>query len=631
MVFVFIKYIYYLAAMFIRQVKKKNSKSGKTFFQYQLVQNSRIEGKVKQHSILYLGSEPLLDSKENRKMLVNILKSRIFKQVLLHKNDYPDFIHQLADKYIEKLQIKYKDESLEKAISIPPLKETAQMENVDIASLGIEDSRTFGGEHLCTQVLNKLGLAACLEKLEFNAREIKLARIAIIGRALFTSSEYKTASFLEIGSELQRMHGYSDEKISHYILYKIADKLCKYKEYIDKYLYNRIKNLFHIHDTLVIYDLSNTYFEGRKANSQLCQFGKSKEKRNDCKQVVFTGVINPRGFIRHSRVYEGNTSDIPTLGDMIDDLKANSDNITEKVVVIDAGIASEENLDYLSGEKLKYVCVSRGKIKDYQAYLSGETIKITDKKDNPIELEVFAPQGYKDTWMYVRSEQKRIKEQSMHEKLCSRFEEELKSISNGFTKKGTTKKLEKVWERLGRLKEKYRLVSGKYNIDVKPSGPLAGEIIWHKKQQQPSREDRNGVYFIRTSIESIQEKQLWKIYNTVREVESTFRCLKTDLQIRPVFHQKDERVESHIYLAILAYQLVNTIRFMLKENSINHDWRNIKRIMATQTIQSVLLNGETKKFCVRKPSKPIQEALEIYQATNSDSMVPEKKKYVVYH
>jgi transposase len=124
---------------------------------------------------------------------------------------------------------------------------------------------------------------------------------------------------------------------------------------------------------------------------------------------------------------------------------------------------------------------------------------------------------------------------------------------------------------------------------------------------------------------------LWDIYNTVREVESTFRCLKSDLQIRPAFHQKDDRIESHIYLAILAYQLVNTIRHMLKAKGIHLDWRNIKRIMATQTIQSIIINSETKKFSIRKPSKPIKEVLEIYQATNSNSMIPDRKKYVVYH
>ena len=215
---------------------------------------------------------------------------------------------------------------------------------------------------------------------------------------------------------------------------------------------------------LVIYDLSNTFFEGRKASSKLARYGRNKEKRNDCKQVVFTGVINEQGFMRYSRVYDGNTSDIPTLKQMVEDLKKHSGNYSEKIVVMDAGIASEENLDYLRGESLKYVCVSRKRIKDYQVDGGSPRVKIRDKRDNLIELQVFKPEDFQDTWMYVKSEQKRVKEQSMNDKISERFEQKLQSLTNGLEKKGTTKRLEKVWERIGRLKEKYRLVSGKYNI-----------------------------------------------------------------------------------------------------------------------------------------------------------------------
>lgn len=632
MVFVSLENILYIASMFIRQVKKKNSKDGKVFFQYQLVQASRIEGKVKQQSILYLGSEPLLADEKNRKMLLSVLQAKIFGQNTLFANDYPASIHDLANKYHEKFKIKYNDTNIDDTMSVPPVGQKVQMENIDLSSINLEDSRTFGGEHLCTQVLEKLDLKTCLASLGFGKKESDLAHIGIISRALFKASEYKTSMFLDENSELQRMHGHEGKKVSHYKLYKIADKLYDNKDAIDKFMYKRFVDLFDIKDSLVIYDLSNTYFEGRKASSKLAQYGRNKEKRNDCKQVVFTGVINEQGFIRYSRVYEGNTPDMPTLKQMVEDLKKHSDNYAEKVVVMDAGIASEENLDYLRGECLKYVCVSRKRIKDYQVNGESPIVKVRDKRDNLIELQVFKPEGFQDTWMYVKSEQKRVKEQSMNDKISERFEKELQALTNGLEKKGTTKRLEKVWERIGRLKEKYRLVSGRYNIDVVADEGYAREVTWQRKTENgDEKTGGNGVYFIRTNIEKADEKQLWDVYNIIREVESTFRCLKTDLQIRPVYHQKDERVESHIYLAILAYQLVNTIRHMLKENGINYDWRNIVRIMNTQTIQSILLNGETKKICIRKPVKPIKEAMSIYQATKTDSMIPEKKKYVVYH
>lgn len=632
MVLVYYGFPSYIAAMFIRQVKKKNAKSGKTFFQYQLAQASRIEGKVKQQSILYLGSEPLLSDTENRKMLLNILQAKIFGQSTLFTEDYPGFIHELAEKYFEKFQIKYKGIDIQESVSIPPVKDKAQLETIDLNSLVVEDSRTFGGEYLCSQILEKLEFAHCLDTLGFRKKDVQMAHISIISRALFAASEYKTTQYLRDNSELKTMFGFGEnEDISHYSLYKIADQLYDSKDLIDKFLYKKLTGLFNIKDSLVIYDLSNTYFEGRKANSKLARYGRSKEKRNDCKQVVFTGVVNAEGFIRYSRIYEGNAPDVSTLEDMINDLKRHSDTLSDKVVVMDAGFASEENLEYLIGQKLKYVCVSRKQIKNYQTDQNAPVCTVKDKRNNTIELQVFTPEGFPDTWMCVKSEQKRIKEQSMADKIFTRFEDELSSLSRGLDKKGTTKKIEKVWERIGRLKEKYRLVSGRYIIDVDGSNGTATRVTWQRKEPEKTSAAKHGMYFIRTNIEKSDEIQLWNVYNTVREVEATFRCLKSDLQLRPVYHQKDQRIESHLYLAILAYQLVNTIRYMLKEKGITSDWRNIVRVMNTQTIQSVVFNNETKKFCVRKPSKPIREVLDIYQATRTKSMIPDKKKYVVYH
>lgn len=618
--------------MFIREVKKKNTARGKTFCQYQLVQASRIEGKVKQRNILYLGSEPLLADAGTRKKLLDLLQAKIFGQSLLFAKGYPREVVTLADSLYKKFLLKYKDVPIDSAVSIPPVENQAQMETIDLQSIEIENSRTFGGEHLCSQILEMLGLGACFKSLNFSEDENKLAHISVIGRALFSASEHKTAEYLRNNSGLCDLHHIADEDITHRDLYAIADKLYDNKDSIDKFLYNRIVDLFDIKDSLVIYDLSNSYFEGRKASSKRARYGKSKEKRNDCKQVVFTGVINAQGFIRYSRIYDGNIADTVTLGDMIADLKGHSSHISDKTVVMDAGFASEENLEFLSGQGIKYVCVSRKRIKDYQVNKHSSLYTLKDRRDNPIELAVFNPEGYKDTWMYVKSEEKRVKEESMKDKLSQRFEEEMEALARGIHKKGTTKKTEKVWERIGRIKQKHRMVSGKYSIEAQAKEGKITRVSWQqKKEDQQDTPPGHGVYFIRTNYEKPQEAQLWNIYNTIREVESTFRCLKSDLQIRPIHHQKDERVESHIYLTILAYQLVNTIRYMLKAKGINHDWKNIVRIMGAQTIQSLLLPTETKKISLIKPSRPIKEALEIYQATNTKSMIPAKKKYVVYH
>lgn len=617
--------------MFIRQVKKSNTKDGKTFFQYQLVQASRIEGKVQQRNILYLGSESLLADSGNRKNVLDVLQALIFGQPILFADNYPKEITDLAGQFHNKFLIKYKDLDIRSAVSIPPQEREPETEAIALNSIEIEDSRTFGGEYLCTQILEVLDLGTCLETLGFSKSENRLAHIGIISRALFSASEHKTAQYLKDNSGLCDLHHIPAGDISHRNLYSIADKLYTHKESIDQFLYNRIVNLFEIKDSLVIYDLSNTHFEGRKASSKMAKYGRNKQKRNDCKQVVFTGVINEQGFIRYSRVYDGNTADIVTLKNMIDDLKKHSGMVRDKTVVMDAGFASEENLEYLSAENIQYVCVSRKRIKNYQVEEGASVHVLKDQRGNPIELSVFHPKGYSDTWMYVKSEQKRVKEQSMTDKLSQRFEQELDGLAQGMDKKGTTKKTEKVWERIGRLKQKNQLVSGNYTLEVEANEGLVTKITWAKKEQTDKAGQDHGVYFIRTNYQKPQEAQLWRIYNTIREVEATFRCLKSDLQIRPLHHQNDERVESHIYLTILAYQLVNTVRYMLKKKEINHDWQNIVRIMNTQTIQSLLLPTKTKTISLRKPSRPIKEAQDIYQATNTKSMIPAKKKYVVYH
>ena len=154
---------------------------------------------------------------------------------------------------------------------------------------------------------------------------------------------------------------------------------------------------------------------------------------------------------------------------------------------------------------------------------------------------------------------------------------------------------------------------------------------WKIKENPVKDEKENGVYFIRSSYKNTSEEELWDIYNTIREVESTFRCLKTDLQMRPVYHQNDQRIEAHLYLTILAYQLVNTIRHMLEKNNIRYDWQNILRIMSTQTVQTIKIPTDKKNIHLRKPAKPIKEVQDIYKATGCIDTQRSIKKYVVYH
>ncbi len=612
--------------MFIREVKKQLSKTSKVFYQYTLAQNARINGKVKQRSLLYLGSDVLLRDKSNRNIVLDILKSRIFNQAELFPVNPPKELLELANQYYEKYQLKYSGNN-ENSAATPRISKDADFQEIDISGMNVSDAREFGAENLCRQVLDKLGLREILTSVGMKQKEVAKSLISISARAIYAKSEYKTVQIIEENSALKQVYNYN-EAISHKQLYSVSDKLYAHKKEIDKALYNRISNMFNMDDKLVIFDISNTYFETRKSGSKIAKYGKSKEKRNDCPVVVFTGVINSEGVIRHSRIYEGNKADTATLTDMIEDLENYSSSKEQKTVVMDAGIATEENLEMLRERGYKYVCVSRKRLREYKIS-DGRHIELTGK--DQVGLKIFKASGYDDTWMYVESEEKRRKEESMDEKLKGRFEEELEGIKAALFKKGGTKQINKVWERIGRAKERNRGISSRYDISVASKEDKAVNISWEIKKDRIKEDKSKGIYFIRTNYDSVTESQLWKIYNTIREVEATFRVLKSDLKIRPVNHQNDERIESHIYLTILAYQLVNTTRIMLKDSGLNYGWENIVRIMSTQKLATTKLPARTKDIYIRKPTVPINAAKRIYDAAGCINVQKVLKKYVVYH
>ncbi len=618
--------------MYIRQIKKRNVKKGKIFFQYTLAQTYRINKKVKQKSILYLGSSMLLEPKENRTIVLAILKSKIFAQPDLFPTKVPKDLMSLALTYFEKYLDKYPDKQNKKAASIPPPLNNSEYHNIDIKSLEVTAVRSFGPEHLCKQIADKLHLSKCFKALKWRPVDIQKALISICARAIYTSSEYKTAQILVDNSELLACYNYKSDTLSHRQLYRISDMLYNEKQAIDQHIYKRVTHMFSLDDKLVIYDLSNTHFEGRKANNKLPKFGRNKQKRNDCKQVVFTGVINKEGFIRHSKVYEGNRADSTTIEDMLDDLEKHCPSQIKQTVVIDAGFATEGNLKLIAKRGYYYICVSPKRLKEYPVNAQTKTKKIyTNCGKHEIEVAQFEPQGYDDKWLYVHSSSKQLKEESMKEKLMQRYEEALREVQNALNKKGGTKKLEKVWLRIGRLKEKHKRISSRYKLDIQHDNKVATQLTWTILKSKDKEDKDKGIYFLRTNHETIDDEQFWQIYNTIREVEATFKCLKSDLLIRPVHHQKDERIESHIYLTLLAYQIVTCIRYMLKEQNLNYDWQNILRIMKTHTIQTLVLPTDKKTIHLRKPSKPSQKVQEIYTATNCTDTQKALKKYVVYH
>ncbi|MDY6994648.1 MAG: transposase, partial [Pseudomonadota bacterium] len=438
--------------MFIKSIVKTDKNTGKQYNYLRLCESYRIGSKIRHRSILTLGKLEGITTREDKKQLADLIESKIkgIKQLPLFsvKPEIEQYATEFSNRIIEKQLVDIDINSSQSDTKIPPGKE---QETVNINSLRHDDVREIGAEWLCRQAIEQLGLKDFLiQRCGFSQSSANLSLMHLVSRAVYPASEHKTAQWIKENSAVANLFDIPLDKVNRFKLYSASNALYKNKVRIEDWLSHRTNELFDIHDKIVFYDLTNTYFEGRKAGSTLAKFGKSKEKRSDSKIVALAAVINAEGFLKTSRIYQGNIGDSTTLEQTINDLSLHTSTTGRKpVVVMDAGIISDENALMLKEKGYDYICVSRKRLKEYeQINPEKNNTKIHDKKGNPIELKLVSIPGDEDTYMYVHSQQKAVKEQSMNDHFCQRYEEELDKIGAALHKKGGTKKYEKVWERI---------------------------------------------------------------------------------------------------------------------------------------------------------------------------------------
>ena len=409
-------------------------------------------------------------------------------------------------------------------------------------------------------------------------------------------------------------------------VYAAAPELYAMKEELERHLCRRTDSLFNLTNRIMLFELTNFYFEGSKRQSAKAKFGRSKEKRSDCKLLVLALAINTEGFIRYSSILEGNTTDPQSLPDMVERIIARnpvSRNPEEKVlVVVDAGIATEANLQLLKDSGYNYLCVSRSKLKDYTLKDEGSKVTVLDSLRRPITLAEVAHEPEGDYYLQVNSPAKSMTESSMNRQWRERFEAELLKARRALSTKGGVKTYEKVVERIGRAMEKYPSVSKYYQIEYVRSEANPnhmGDIRWQITLSEDTQEKRFGTYFLRTNVPTLDEKSTWEYYNLIREIETSNRQLKTDLNLRPIYHQKDESADAHLFFGLLAYWIVNTIRYKLKLQGITHYWTELKRILSTQkAITTEGTNALGEHVALRMCSEPTDKAAEIYRLLRYD-------------
>lgn len=493
---------------------------------------------------------------------------------------------------------------------------------VDINTVRHTDARELGAENVCLQTIRELRIDTFLRHEGWTERKINATLASLIVRTVYSPSEWKAMRILdENSSAMELLTGVFGDSVTQREVYGAAPALYAMKDKLERHLCSRTDSLFNLTNKVMLFDLTNFYFEGSKQGSRKAKFGRSKEKRSDCRLLVLALAINTEGFIRYSSILEGNTADPDALPDMVDKIIAKNpvpQNPDEKVlVVIDAGIATEKNLGLIKGKGYNYLCVSRTRLTDCTVKDDGRTVTVLDSRKRPITLAEVAHREGGDYFLMVNSPSKAITERSMNRQWRQRFEDELTKARNALSTKGGTKSYDRVVERVGRALGRYPSVSKYYQVDYIRSSEnpsRMADIRWQVKMPEEKLEDNFGTYFLRTNIATLDEKSTWDYYNLIREIEASNRQLKLDLGLRPIYHQKDGSSDSHLFFGLLSYWIVNTIRHKLKQHGIMHYWTEIKRILSTQkVITTEAENVLGEKVEMRICSDPTENAAEIYR------------------
>ncbi|WP_428353388.1 IS1634 family transposase [Methyloprofundus sp.] len=603
--------------MYIRRTKTKSLEDGSAYFTYRIVESFRIGKQVKQRTLLNIGADFTIEKK-----YWPLLTARI-EQLQQGSEPHQEELFHLADDLNQLLEATAQRYSalMTAKLSQPLDSQSSERDyhSVDINHVEAINARSIGVETLALHAAQQLQLDEKLTALGFNKIDTVTALGSIIGRIVSPGSELKTHDWLQNRTGLGELldHDYGNTSLTR--LYTVSDKLLKHQATLESFLANREQTLFNLNRKIVLYDLTNTYFEGQCTQNPKAQFGRSKEKRTDCPLVTLGLILDGDGFPLSSQVFPGNASEPATLKLMLEGLRDKDPfHQIKPVVIMDAGIASADNVAWLIEQDYHYLVVSREQhVKNPRDQESPVTVRDTPDSNVVVYREV-DPET-RETRLYCHSEQKAKKEQGIRNRFHVRLEEALEKLHTGLSKKGTLKKYDKILERIGRLREKHSRVAADYTINVMADDKKnkATSIEWKRKPESDQKDQHCGVYCLRTNIPDWSEEQLWTTYTMLTEIEATFRSLKTELGLRPVYHQKEDRVTGQLFITLLAYHLVHTLRYQLKLQGIHLSWESIRNIMSTQQRLTITLPTDNDTIIhLRTTSKAETRQKQIYTALN---------------
>ena len=620
----------------------KKSASGKTLQLLESYRNS--ENRPRHRVVASLGDIVIEHSKQSQ--IANEVESQLYGQCNLNLGLSKDILYWV-DRIIKQVdrQGKWKPlllnssskRSSKKNKNIE-IKEGEVIDGVLIDQVNHTHTTSVGPELLGFHAWNQLELSEVLKNLGFNEVECKRAATSVISRLVSPSSENFLLKHLErsgfpdlFGEEILR--GSKDR------FYKVSDKLLKNKNSIEIHLRDREKEYFHLNRTILLYDLTNTHFEGSCLKNLKAKYGKNKQKRNDCPQVVVGMVFDENGFELAHDTFSGNLNDSKSLLQIVQHMKAITNKDMElfdkkSLVIIDAGIATKNNLKLLRKEGFHYLVNDsrRGRLKYADEFKKEgfEVIKGRNKKP-PVEVrsieEIFFEEeedskifkkGIKEKLILCRSSSRKEKENAMLSQAEQRFVEDLNKLSQRI-EKGKLKDPNKIQRAIGKKLSRHPRVARFYSVTYKADKKNKTPFLKYTRNDEAfqTNEALLGCYVLRSDQMELCESELWQLYMTLTRAEDGFQALKSDLGLRPNFHQITSRVDGHIFITVLAYHLLQFILYTLTETGDNRSWFTIKKILQTHCYTTMILPTKTgKTYRLRKVGVAEQCQREIYEKFN---------------
>lgn len=590
--------------MFIKRTTKRLK--GKTYFNHLLVESVATDKGPRHRVVCSLGSLEPAPPKEWRALARRMEEALDEQQALL------------IDKPLAALP-----EPGREGLRARRPRVGADSGEFDLEGLEFEQCREAGPVHVGHQMWERLGLDQILSQAGLSDDAQLLSQLMTLNRLIAPRSELAMSEWIR-RTALADMVQKDFSALNEDRLYRNLDKLYPRRTAIEAQLVERERTLFGLKETIYLYDLTSTYFEGQALANPKAMRGYSRDKRPDCKQVVVGLVLDSEGFPKAHEVFAGNRPDSTTVAEMLRALEKRTGKVPGATVVVDRGMADSENLAAIRSAGYHYLVagqqVGRGLYQEqFEAEENWQEIEREPSPRNPSQkkVRVFvkaaqAGEGQQEVIALCWSEGRTQKDRAIRQKQQGRLELELQKLQRR-VKKGRLRDSAKIHQAIGRLKERYSRVARYYQISY-----VAQEaaLLWQEDLSAKARaQELDGTYLLKSSRLDLGHEEMWRTYILLTRVESAFRGMKSPLMERPIFHHLERRVETHIFLCVLAYHLLVCIERAFLDAGIHTSWATLREQLSTHQVLTVRLPSPQRKasLTIRRDSKPEQVHRKIYK------------------